>query len=154
MHFNDEAKRKPPAPSFNKGMLNNLTTKATFLATWKEAMVNPALESWNHKIIVARFDQKPKENLEGHLPLPIRRYYSGKSRTPKQLGVERGQRSPHRCANNHPWSKAAKNFKFRKVPYSSSGPELVTDAQRNSLSIIKVSWNQQSSPKCKRTRES
>jgi exonuclease III len=53
LNFNDEAKRKTHTPSFNKGLLSNEATKATLLATWKEAITNPALDNWNLRVTAA-----------------------------------------------------------------------------------------------------
>ena len=52
-HFNDEGKRKPSPPFFNKGLLSNLESKAALLAAWKACMGDPTLESWNSKMVAA-----------------------------------------------------------------------------------------------------
>lgn len=52
-HFNDEGKRPPPAPFFNKGLLANTDNKATLLVAWKTCMEDNNLDSWNAKMVAA-----------------------------------------------------------------------------------------------------
>lgn len=52
LHTNNPHKRKAPAPTFNKGLLQQPENKASLLATWKEVMATD-LETWNHKIVAA-----------------------------------------------------------------------------------------------------
>ena len=53
MHFNDEGKQKHKPPPFNKGLLKCQEHKAVFLSTWKAAMEDPTLQTWNQKMVAA-----------------------------------------------------------------------------------------------------
>ena len=53
LHFDDEPRRKPRTPSFNKGLLTNPETITLLLETWKTVMHDATLKSWNHKIVAA-----------------------------------------------------------------------------------------------------
>ena len=54
LHFNNEPRRrKSTAAPFNKGLLANPDNKAALLQSWKEAMENESLGSWNQKVVQA-----------------------------------------------------------------------------------------------------
>jgi hypothetical protein len=54
LHFNNEPRRrKPPPLPFNKGLLANQECKTALLATWKEAIKDETLETWNQKVVHA-----------------------------------------------------------------------------------------------------
>ena len=53
MHYNNSGPRKNRQPFFNKGLLNHPESKAALVATWKEVMEDPMLDTWNRKVVEA-----------------------------------------------------------------------------------------------------
>jgi hypothetical protein len=54
LHFNDELKKqKLLASFFNKGLLTNLESKTSLLATWQVVMEDNTINSWNQKMVAA-----------------------------------------------------------------------------------------------------
>lgn len=54
LHFNDEPKSRKKRPAFfNKGLLAHPERKAELLHTWKEAMSDETMATWNEKMVKA-----------------------------------------------------------------------------------------------------
>ena len=53
LHFNNEGRRKPRPPTFNKGLLKNEESKNILLQTWKSVMADESLDTWNTKMVAA-----------------------------------------------------------------------------------------------------
>jgi exonuclease III len=53
LHFEDEPRRKPTVPFFNKGLLANPGNKACLLTAWKNAIGENSQATWNQKMVAA-----------------------------------------------------------------------------------------------------
>lgn len=53
MHYNNAGPRKPRQPFFNKGLFKHPESKVALIMTWREAIDDPSLETWNQKVVAA-----------------------------------------------------------------------------------------------------